>query len=162
MLKMRILVTGVNGFIGTHFLEYAMSKTDWQIQGFDIASDNLKGFGKYIKFSFKQGDIFQEDAWLEEQIEKSDTILPLAGIAKPAFYINKPVWTFNLDFEQNLKVVRMCAKHKKRVIFPSTSEVYGMSGDGVLKEEWRGLKVPGHVDEVLKTVKSLKALKKAA
>jgi len=132
---MRILVTGVNGFIGTHFLEYAMSKTDWQIQGFDIASDNLKGFGKYIKFSFKQGDIFQEDAWLEEQIEKSDTILPLAGIAKPAFYINKPVWTFNLDFEQNLKVVRMCAKHKKRVIFPSTSEVYGMSGDGVLKED---------------------------
>ena len=34
--------------------------------------------------------------------------------------------------------------------------------DGLLKQEWRGLKVPGHVDEVLKTVKSLKALKKAA
>ncbi|RYF00783.1 MAG: peroxiredoxin, partial [Comamonadaceae bacterium] len=28
--------------------------------------------------------------------------------------------------------------------------------------EWRGLKVPGHVDEVLKAVKSIKALKKAA
>ena len=27
---------------------------------------------------------------------------------------------------------------------------------GVLKEEWRGLKVPGHVDEVLKAVKALK------
>ena len=34
--------------------------------------------------------------------------------------------------------------------------------DGLLVQEWRGLKVPGHVDEVLKTVKSLKALKKAA
>ena len=34
--------------------------------------------------------------------------------------------------------------------------------DGILKEEWRGLKVPGHVDEVLKSVKELKALKKAA
>ena len=34
--------------------------------------------------------------------------------------------------------------------------------DGVLKEEWRGLKVPGHVDEVLKAVKALKSLKKAA
>ena len=31
--------------------------------------------------------------------------------------------------------------------------------DGVLKEEWRGLKVPGHVEDVLKAVK---ALKKAA
>jgi len=35
--------------------------------------------------------------------------------------------------------------------------------DGVLVQEWRGLKVPGHVDEVLKAVKSLKTtLKKAA
>jgi peroxiredoxin Q/BCP len=31
--------------------------------------------------------------------------------------------------------------------------------DGVLKQEWRGLKVPGHVEDVLKAVK---ALKKAA
>ncbi|KAF1018850.1 MAG: Peroxiredoxin Bcp [Paracidovorax wautersii] len=28
--------------------------------------------------------------------------------------------------------------------------------DGVLRQEWRGLKVPGHVDEVLKAVKDLK------
>ena len=28
--------------------------------------------------------------------------------------------------------------------------------DGVLREEWRGLKVVGHVDEVLKSVKALK------
>jgi thioredoxin-dependent peroxiredoxin len=34
-----------------------------------------------------------------------------------------------------------------------------IGADGVLKEEWRGLKVPGHVEDVLKAVK---ALKKAA
>ncbi len=34
-----------------------------------------------------------------------------------------------------------------------------IGADGILKEEWRGLKVPGHVEEVLKAVK---ALKKAA
>lgn len=52
--------------------------------------------------------------------------MPLAGIARPAYYISHPLWTFELDFEQNLKIVRHCAKHHKRVIFPSTSEVYGM------------------------------------
>ena len=31
-----------------------------------------------------------------------------------------------------------------------------VGADGLLKEEWRGLKVPGHVDEVLKAVKGLK------
>jgi peroxiredoxin Q/BCP len=34
--------------------------------------------------------------------------------------------------------------------------------DGILQNEWRGLKVPGHVEEVLKAVKTIKALKKAA
>ncbi len=34
-----------------------------------------------------------------------------------------------------------------------------VGADGTLKEEWRGLKLPGHVDDVLKAVK---ALKKAA
>ena len=31
-----------------------------------------------------------------------------------------------------------------------------IGADGVLKQEWRGLKVPGHVDDVLKAVKLLK------
>lgn len=34
--------------------------------------------------------------------------------------------------------------------------------DGILKEEWRGLKVPGHVDEVLKAVKALNKAEVAA
>ena len=31
-----------------------------------------------------------------------------------------------------------------------------IGADGLLKEEWRGLKVPGHVEDVLKAVKALK------
>ena len=31
-----------------------------------------------------------------------------------------------------------------------------IGADGVLKEEWRGLKVPGHVDDVLRAVKELR------
>ena len=31
-----------------------------------------------------------------------------------------------------------------------------VGSDGILRQEWRGLKVPGHVDEVLKSVKALK------
>ncbi len=34
--------------------------------------------------------------------------------------------------------------------------------DGILKQEWRGLKVAGHVEEVLKAVKALKKLETTA
>ncbi len=135
MHRMKILITGINGFIGTHLTEAIISRTDWQIQGFDIASDNLAPFENAANFSFKKGDIFKDMDWLEEQVKESDIVIPLAGIAKPAYYLEKPVWTFELDFEQNLKMVRLCAKYKKRIIFPSTSEVYGMSSEEVLKED---------------------------
>ncbi|MCA1808483.1 MAG: bifunctional UDP-4-keto-pentose/UDP-xylose synthase, partial [Lentisphaerae bacterium] len=42
---------------------------------------------------------------------------------------------FNLDFEENLRVVRYCVKYNRRIIFPSTSEVYGMCGDSEFDED---------------------------
>ena len=132
---MKILITGVNGFIGTHLMEGILATTNWEVQGFDIASDNLKPFENNPRFKFFKGDMFKETEWLEEQIKMADVVVPLAGIAKPAYYLEKPLWTFEVDFEQNLKIVRLCAEHKTRIIFPSTSEVYGMSEDGVLNED---------------------------
>jgi nucleoside-diphosphate-sugar epimerase len=56
-------------------------------------------------------------------------ILPLVAIATPATYVREPLKVFELDFEANLPIVRSCVKYGKRVLFPSTSEVYGMCGD---------------------------------
>ena len=123
---MKIFVTGINGFIGSHFLEMALEQTDWEIQGFDLNDNNITQFLDNPRFSMHKGDIFKEEAWLNEQIKACDVLLPLIGIARPAYYISRPLWTFELDFEQNLKMVRKCAEYGKRVIFPSTSEVYGM------------------------------------
>jgi nucleoside-diphosphate-sugar epimerase len=56
-------------------------------------------------------------------------ILPLVAIATPATYVKEPLRVFELDFEANLPLIRQCVKYRKRVIFPSTSEVYGMCAD---------------------------------
>ncbi len=56
-------------------------------------------------------------------------LLPLVAIATPATYVREPLRVFELDFEANLPIVRQAVKYGKRVIFPSTSEVYGMSRD---------------------------------
>ena len=145
--KMRILITGVNGFIGTHLMESISTNSRWEVQGFDIRSDNLEPFIGLPNFRFTTGDIFKDGKWLEEQVESSDIVLPLAGIAKPAYYLQKPIWTFELDFEQNLKMVRLCSKYKKRIIFPSTSEVYGMNDDSCLKED-QSLLITGPISKM--------------
>jgi nucleoside-diphosphate-sugar epimerase len=62
-------------------------------------------------------------------------VLPLVAIATPATYVREPLRVFELDFEANLPIVRQCVKYGKRVIFPSTSEVYGMSTDAEFDPE---------------------------
>jgi UDP-4-amino-4-deoxy-L-arabinose formyltransferase/UDP-glucuronic acid dehydrogenase (UDP-4-keto-hexauronic acid decarboxylating) len=68
-------------------------------------------------------------------VRKCDIILPLVAIATPAEYVRNPLRVFELDFEENLRIVRYCAKYGKRILFPSTSEVYGMCQDQEFNEE---------------------------
>ena len=56
-------------------------------------------------------------------------ILPLVAIATPATYVKQPLRVFELDFEANLPIVRAAVKYNKHLVFPSTSEVYGMCHD---------------------------------
>jgi nucleoside-diphosphate-sugar epimerase len=62
-------------------------------------------------------------------VKKSDVVLPLVAIATPSTYVKEPLRVFELDFEANLRIVRLCVKHRKRILFPSTSEVYGICRD---------------------------------
>jgi nucleoside-diphosphate-sugar epimerase len=49
--------------------------------------------------------------------------------------VERPLEVFELDFEENLRVVRHVVRYGKRLIFPSTSEVYGMCADAEFDEE---------------------------
>ena len=52
---MKLFITGVNGFIGTHLLENILAKTDWEVDGFDIASTNLEPYEGENRFAFRKG-----------------------------------------------------------------------------------------------------------
>jgi len=125
----KILILGVNGFIGHHLSNRIVSSTDWQVFGMDMASDRVGHLLDHPRFKFFEGDITINKEWIEYHIRKCDVILPLVAIATPATYVRDPLRVFELDFEANLPIVRACVKHGKRLLFPSTSEVYGMCPD---------------------------------
>ena len=126
----KLLILGVNGFIGHHLSEAVMRETDWHVYGMDLESDRVAHLLDNPRFHYFEGDITINREWVEYHIRKCDVLLPLVAIATPATYITDPLGVFELDFEANLPLVRQCAKHHKRVVFPSTSEIYGMSTDG--------------------------------
>ena len=123
---MKLLILGVNGFIGHHLSKRVLRDTDWHIYGVDMNTDRITDLTKNPRFHFFEGDITINREWVEYHIRKCDTVLPLVAIATPATYVSMPLKVFELDFEANLPIVRACVKYRKRIVFPSSSEVYGM------------------------------------
>ncbi len=131
----KVLILGVNGFIGHHLSKRIIGTTDWELYGMDMQSDRLAEVMDDPRFHFFEGDITINREWVEYHIRKCDVVLPLVAIATPATYVQHPLKVFELDFEANVPIVRQCVKYGKRILFPSTSEVYGMCRDEAFDPE---------------------------
>ncbi|MGG7671435.1 bifunctional UDP-4-amino-4-deoxy-L-arabinose formyltransferase/UDP-glucuronic acid oxidase ArnA [Pseudomonas sp. WC2] len=139
--RTRVLILGVNGFIGNHLSERLLRDDRYEVYGLDIGSDAIDRLRSHPHFHYVEGDISIHSEWIEYHIKKCDVVLPLVAIATPIEYTRNPLRVFELDFEENLKLVRYCVKYNKRVIFPSTSEVYGMCQDKHFDEDTSNLVV---------------------
>ena len=131
----KVLILGVNGFIGHHLSNRILATTDWEVYGMDMQSDRVAELMGNPRFKFFEGDITINKEWIEYHVRKCDVVLPLVAIATPATYVKEPLKVFELDFEANLPIVRHCVKYGKRVLFPSTSETYGMCDDAEFDPE---------------------------
>jgi nucleoside-diphosphate-sugar epimerase len=135
----KVLILGVNGFIGHHLSKRILETTDWHVYGMDMQSnritDLLENESYKSRMHFFEGDITINKEWVEYHVKKCDVILPLVAIATPSTYVKDPLRVFELDFEANLPIVRSAAKYGKHLVFPSTSEVYGMSPDAEFDPE---------------------------
>src|SRR3989344_2518602 len=115
-MSLKVLILGVNGFIGNSLTERILKDTDWEVYGMDMASNKLEGSLGHERFRFVEGDITINREWIEYHVKKCDVVLPLVAIATPATYVQDPLRVFELDFE-----------------------VYGMSPDREFDEETSNL-----------------------
>jgi UDP-4-amino-4-deoxy-L-arabinose formyltransferase/UDP-glucuronic acid dehydrogenase (UDP-4-keto-hexauronic acid decarboxylating) len=132
---MKILILGVNGFIGNALTRRILETRDWEVFGMDLFSNKIEDALLNPRFHFLEGDIAINKEWIEYHIKKCDVALPLVAIATPMVYVKNPLKVFELDFEENLRIVRQCVQYGTRMIFPSTSEVYGMCPEGEFSED---------------------------
>ena len=131
----KVLILGVNGFIGSAISNRLLQSGKYEIYGMDLRSNYIEDILDEKNFHFFEGDIQINREWIEYHIRKCDIVLPLVAIATPIEYTRNPLRVFELDFEENLRIVRLCFKYNKRIIFPSTSEVYAMCDDETFDED---------------------------
>src|SRR5659263_337650 len=80
---MKILILGVNGFIGNALTRRILTTRDWEVYGMDLYSNKLEESLDHPRFHFLEGDIAINKEWIEYHIRKCDLVLPLVAIATP-------------------------------------------------------------------------------
>lgn len=134
---MKILITGVAGFVGSHLAERLLNEGN-EVYGLDIM---LRGNKEYIKelesngnFNFSETSILDETS-LEAFIKKCDIVYHLAAAVGVENIIGDILKVININVDGTKNVASIAHKYHKKVIFTSTSEIYGKSKNIPFKED---------------------------
>ena len=129
---MKITILGAGGFIGSHLVEYLLGCSEHEVVGVDLSGEKLEGIDG-PNFTFMKADVHEIP---DQVLRDADVVVDLIAYANPSIYVESPLDVFRLNFQANLDVVETCARHGKRLIQYSTSEVYGKhQGDSELYSE---------------------------
>jgi UDP-4-amino-4-deoxy-L-arabinose formyltransferase/UDP-glucuronic acid dehydrogenase (UDP-4-keto-hexauronic acid decarboxylating) len=110
---MRLLILGSDGFIGYHLTNSILSDSrfdKWKIDGVDFNTARTNMLPKDSRFTFHQTDIIKDKELVDSLILEADIIMPLVAIATPKLYVEQPLKVFELDFEENLRVIKLAHK----------------------------------------------------
>ena len=132
----KVMITGVAGMIGSHILDVLLEE-GYEVIGVDNLSfgslDNIKHNLKHSNFKFYQTDVrdFETLKILGKDI---DIILHLAAYKKISEK-EKAAETFTINGNGTENVFKVAKMWGSKVVFASTSDVYGMSSDLPLSED---------------------------
>jgi NAD dependent epimerase/dehydratase len=127
----RTLVTGADGFIGSHLTESLLQR-GYKVRAF-VMYNSFNSWGWLDSSSLKNhpnlevisGDI-RDPNGVENAMENCDSVIHLAALIAIPFSYNSPSTYVETNINGTLNVLQAARKHNlKKVVHTSTSEVYG-------------------------------------
>ena len=133
---MRILITGFAGFIGSHLTE-AMVKLGHDVYGIDDFSSgniwNVRNLLEYKNFRYKKGDI-REVELVHDMMRDMDVCFHLAAQVHVDRSHIEPELTYDVNVRGTQNILEAAKWYDVRVIYASSSEVYGTAIGGPIDE----------------------------
>ena len=137
---MRVYITGVAGFLGSHLCDGALAK-GWTVHGIDnLFRGRSQHMPKSEKFTFEQLDLCGDIAALSASIQtfKPDIILHYGAINGTEYFYDRPFEVLDTNVMATinlLKAIEACEHKPKRIAYASSSEVYGEYPDNIPSAE---------------------------
>lgn len=120
----KILITGCGGFVGSHLAEAELKQGNL-VTGIDLNSEKISHINN-PNFSFIQANVLNKNI-MKELIAKNDLIYHFAAIANVQDYCDDPIRVLDTNIDSLRIVASLAHLYKKKVVFSSSSEVYGKS-----------------------------------
>lgn len=117
-----VLVTGGAGFIGSHLIQALLNRGDAVVcldNLFTGVKKNILPFMSHPNFEFIRHDV------VVPLIIEADEVYHLACPASPRHYQSNPIKTLKTSVLGTLNMLGLAKRTKARILFTSTSEVYG-------------------------------------
>jgi len=133
---MTILITGGAGFIGSHLARKYLEKNYKVVVIDNFSTGSRKNIVDLLdnkNFSLIEGSIFDYDL-ISDLISSSDVVFHLAAAVGVKLIVSQPSETIKNNLIGAQNIFRAAKNFNKRIIFSSTSEVYGKSKNFPFKE----------------------------
>jgi UDP-glucose 4-epimerase len=126
---MNVLVTGGAGFIGSHLVDRLIADGH-EVVVIDNCStgreENLGHLAGHGRLKFLRGSILNADL-VASVVADVGLVYHLAAAVGVQYVVDDPLWAIVTNTRGTENVVRSAAEHGVRLVFASTSEVYGQS-----------------------------------
>ena len=132
-----VVVTGGYGFIGSHLVSALLDRGD-VVTVFDFAKntrDTSIDFDNHPNFRFVQGDVTDLAALGQALTPGVDTVFHLAAVVGVKNYLNDPLRVLDVNVIGTRNVLELSHRHGSRVVFASTSEVFGKNPNPPFAED---------------------------
>ena len=134
---MKILITGGAGFVGSHLADKLIA------QGHEITVIDDLSTGRYTNIAHLEGadrfrliiDTVLNQSLMEDLIRETDRVYHMASAVGVRLIMEQPVKTIETIFHGTDVILKFCSRYRKRVLIPSTSEVYGKGASVPFREE---------------------------
>lgn len=143
-MNKRVLVTGGAGFIGSHLCYKLVEQGNTVICLDNLLTGSQKNIAHLMsdsRFSFVNHDVIKPFA--SRKFKKIDEIYHLASpadpnINSPVSYMSHPFETMQVNTTGTWNMCELAVKHKAKLLFASSSEIYGDPQVSPQSEDYRG------------------------